>query len=238
MAISVVVDQQNAFVAQHDRVSRICPLLMSSCLLYSNCEACMLRHICVCSARQLLAATEADVTRRHVNASSASYAADLRTTLDAFESRDSYQSVGRVLSHSLGQEHSCQQTSYLGSGRAPMYQSITGQTMYQTVTETDHDTVSSDSQNDSGSKGDHDDNNWQYLQARPEGEARSAAPSNTEVASYSNSHSTTSTLNYEQVSSGAKRKHGHLDSGTQNSVTQASEGTGYSTHAKMPRRNK
>lgn len=197
----------------------------------------MLRHVCVCSARQLLAATEANVMQRHVNASSASYAADLRTTLDAFESRESYQSVGRVLSHSLGQEHSRQQTSYLGSGRAPMYQSITGQTMYQTVTEVNHDIVSNDSQTDSGSKGSHDDD-WQYVQGRPDGEARSAVPRNTEVASYSNTHSTTSTLNYEQVSSGAKRKHGHLVCGTQHSVTQAPEGAEYSTHAKMHRGKK
>ena len=157
--------------------------------------------------------------RHPVNASSFSYAADLRATLHAFESLESYQSAGRHLSRSLGQEHSRQHTSYMGSGRVPMYQSRVSTMMFNAVSDT-----GINPENDEGAQGDSNSEDEEQpnfgddnpdVQGKPRTEARSHACSMTQTAAHSNHHSTTSTLDYQQqaaVSSGAKRSIEQLSS--------------------------
>lgn len=123
------------------------------------------------------------------------------------------------MSRSLGQEHSRQHTSYMGSGRAPMYQSRVSTMMFNTVSDTgvnpenDEGAQSGSSSEDEEQPEFGDDN--PDLQGRPRTEASSPAPSVTQTAAQSNHHSTTSTVDYQQqaaVSSGVKRSIGQLSS--------------------------
>lgn len=176
--------------------------------------------------------------RQHpVNASSACYADDLRTTLNAFESRESYQSVGRLVSSSLGREHSRQQTSFVGSGRTPMYQSVTGQRLYKAVIEVEYESGGnqpSDS-SDSGRTSDASEclqhKHGDTSKDRPKAQVR--PPVNAKTTAHSNLHSNTTTVDYHQqgtASSGSKRKHGQFLSDPRQQSTQATQVLGYSTH--------
>lgn len=175
--------------------------------------------------------------------SSARYTADLRSTLQAFQSQDSYHRTGRNMSRSLGQEHSRQQTSFVGSGRVPMYQSVTGQSMYQAVSDTGARQNAS-CHRDGASAADvsmlpvpsRAGSTLAYRQL-----SASEAPDSVQKTAHSTYDSNTSTVDYRQqdaVSSGGKRKFTQIAGGTQLEEDQPHAESIYNTRAKAHKAGK
>lgn len=172
--------------------------------------------------------------RQHpVNALSASYANDLRITLDAFESHESYQRVGRVVSSSIAHEHSRQQTSFVGSGRTPMYQSSNGHRLYGLSTVVNSET--SESSDSKDLQGDAEASHPTHSPDKPTEDMGMRI--RVRVPAKSNRDSTTSTVDYQHqvaVSSRLKRKHGQMSTDpTSQPPREETEEAGHTTQRKV-----
>ncbi len=74
-----------------------------------------------CSARAVLHQSCDGLSRGPTNARSTRLAADLSTTMEAFEDQETYESHGRSMSSRFGREHARQQPSVVIRGRESAY---------------------------------------------------------------------------------------------------------------------